>query len=174
MSQRLLPVAVLGLGVLVCGSPSSPEAAAPAGRALTTESSNAFWAHWGDGRAEMNGYRLVQPRYGAPRTGSAVYIFVTEDFSDSVRVKADPGRHPASDVYPVMKLNAVRHFQTGIYDYNDITPRIWQAPWSGLSIASFLHQRQHYPEMLRRLFASKAFKSVDEMRKLGLDDNKLQ
>src|SRR2546427_254465 len=88
---------------------------------LSSASSASFWAHWGDGRAEMNGYRLVQPRYGAPRTGSAVYIFVTEDFSDSVRVKADPGQHPASDIYPVMKLNAVRHFQTGIYDYKVMT-----------------------------------------------------
>jgi hypothetical protein len=80
-----------------------------------------FWAHWGDGKAEMGGYRLNQPRYGATRTGSAVLIFVTEDFSDSLRVKADPGKHPASDVYPVMKLNVVRHFQTGIYDYNVLT-----------------------------------------------------
>ena len=81
-----------------------------------------FWAHWGDGRAEMNGYRLTQPRYGVERTGgAAVLIFVTEDFSDSLRVKADPGKHPASDVYPVLKLNALRHFQTGIYDYNVMT-----------------------------------------------------
>jgi hypothetical protein len=80
-----------------------------------------FWAHWGDGKAEMGGYRLNQPRYGATRTGSAVLIFVTEDFSDSIRVKADPGKHPAPDVYPVMKLNVVRHFQTGIYDYNVLT-----------------------------------------------------
>jgi len=80
-----------------------------------------FWAHWGDGKAEMNGYRLVQPRYGSPRPGTAVLIYVTEDFSDTLRVKADPGRHPASDVYPVMKLNAVRDFQTGIYDYNVMT-----------------------------------------------------
>jgi hypothetical protein len=36
-------------------------------------------------------------------------------------VKADPGKHPASDVYPVLKLNAVRDFQTGIYDYNVLT-----------------------------------------------------
>ena len=48
-------------------------------------------------------------------------IFVTEDFSDSLRVKADPGKHPAADVYPVLKLNVVRHFQTGIYDYNVMT-----------------------------------------------------
>ena len=80
-----------------------------------------FWPHWSDGKAEMNGYRLVQPRYGAKRAGTAVLIYVTEDFSDSLRVKADPGKHPASDVYPVLKLNAVRDFQTGIYDYNVMT-----------------------------------------------------
>jgi hypothetical protein len=80
-----------------------------------------FWAHWGDGKAELNGYRLTQPRYGAPRTGTGVLIFVTEDFSDALRVKADPGKHPASDVYPVLKLNALAYFQTGIYDYNVMT-----------------------------------------------------
>src|SRR2546423_13573645 len=80
-----------------------------------------FWSHWGDGKAELDGYALVEPRYGHPRDGTAVLIFVTEDFSDSLRVKADPGRHPASDVYPVMKLNFVRDFQTGIYDYNVLT-----------------------------------------------------
>jgi len=80
-----------------------------------------FWKHWGDGRAELNGYHLTQPRYGAARTGTAVYVYVTEDFSDTLRVKADPGKHPAKDVYPVMKLNAVRAFQTGIYDYKVMT-----------------------------------------------------
>jgi hypothetical protein len=80
-----------------------------------------FWKHWGDGRAELDGYRLTQPRYGAPRAGTAVYVYVTEDFSDSLRVKADPGNHPKSDVYPVLKLNAIRDFQTGIYDYNVMT-----------------------------------------------------
>ena len=80
-----------------------------------------FWDHWGDGKAELNGYALKQPRYGAVRTGTSVLIFVTEDFSDTLRVKADPGKHPASDVYPVMKLNAVRDFPTGIYDYNVMT-----------------------------------------------------
>jgi hypothetical protein len=69
----------------------------------------------------MNGYRLTQPRYGHRRPGTAVLIYVTEDFSDSLRVKADPGKHPAADVYPVLKLNAVRDFQTGIYDYNVMT-----------------------------------------------------
>jgi len=84
-------------------------------------SADEFWKYWGDGKAELDGYALTQPRYGAPRDGKAVLIFVTEDFSDSLRVKADPGRHPASDVYPVLKLNFVRKFQTGIYDYSVLT-----------------------------------------------------
>jgi len=84
-------------------------------------SAQEFWSYWGDGKAELNGYRLTQPRYGTKRSGTAVLIFVTEDMSDSLRVKADPGKHPSSDVYPVMKLNAIRRFQTGIYDYNVMT-----------------------------------------------------
>lgn len=76
-----------------------------------------FWKTWGDGKAELDGYDLVEPRYGQPRHGTAVMIFVTEDFSDSLRVKADPGRHPPADVFPVLKLNFVRSFQTGVYDY---------------------------------------------------------
>lgn len=80
-----------------------------------------FWKHWGDGQAEMNGYRLVQPRYGATRAGQAVLIYVTEDFTETTRVKADPGKHPARDVFPVLKLNAVRQFRTGVYDYSLMT-----------------------------------------------------
>ena len=80
-----------------------------------------FWKHWGDGQAEVNGYRLTQPRYGEQRAGTAVLVYVTEDFSDRLRVKADPGRHPDDETYPVMKLNAVRDFRTGIYDYNVMT-----------------------------------------------------
>lgn len=77
-----------------------------------------FWEHWGDGRAELAGYELVQPRYGSPRRGSAVLITVTEDFTRASRVKSD-GRH--GDEFPVVKLNAVRDFSTGIYDYNLLT-----------------------------------------------------
>lgn len=115
--------------------------AAPGVPALSTELSNAFWSHWGDGRAEMNGYRLQQPRYGSARPGTAVLIYVTEDFSNSLRVKADPGKHPASDVYPVLKLNAVRDFQTGIYDYNVMTSVFARvAPGWPLAKASFSSQ----------------------------------
>jgi hypothetical protein len=112
--------AITGWAGFTAVSVSSSAGHAPVA-ALSADQSNAFWSHWGDGRAELSGYRLMQPRYGAARPGTAVLIFVTEDFSDSLRVKADPGQHPASDVYPVLKLNAVRDFQTGIYDYNVMT-----------------------------------------------------
>jgi hypothetical protein len=82
---------------------------------------DAFWKRWGDGKAEVAGYDLTFPRYGELRKGVAVTVFVTETFSNSKRVKADPGRHPKSDEFPVMKLNLVEDFSTGIYDYNLMT-----------------------------------------------------
>jgi hypothetical protein len=80
-----------------------------------------FWNHWGDGQAELATYDLTYPRYGELREGTAVTIFVTETFSDEARVKADPGVHAKSDEFPVMKLNLVQDFATGIYDYNMMT-----------------------------------------------------
>jgi len=82
---------------------------------------NRFWKLWGDGNAELAGYDLTYLRYGKLRQGTAVAIFVTEDFSDTLRVKADPGKHPKSDVYPVLKLNLMQDFPTGLYDYSLMT-----------------------------------------------------
>lgn len=93
-------------------------AAAPA---APLEFGAVFWSHWGDGRAELAGYDLTFPRYGEPRKGVGVAIFVTETFSNALRVKSDPGQHPKADEYPVMKLNLVRDFPTGLYDYNLMT-----------------------------------------------------
>ncbi len=77
-----------------------------------------FGEHWYDGYAELDGYRLVISRYGEQRTGTAVMVFVTEPFSLSKHVKVDDPRKNPDDVVTVMKLNLVRDFQTGIYDYN--------------------------------------------------------
>jgi hypothetical protein len=85
-----------------------------------------FWAHWGDGRAELNGYRTVQPRYGAPRHGTQVLIFVTEDMSERLRVKVEE-RSKHEDAFPVMKLNTIEDFRTGIYDYNVMTSTFCRA-----------------------------------------------
>lgn len=77
-----------------------------------------FDTRWHDGRAELDGYRLEISRYGEPRSGEAVMIFVTEPFSASKLVKLDDPARAPGDLMDVLKLNLVRDFQTGIYDYN--------------------------------------------------------
>jgi hypothetical protein len=77
-----------------------------------------FSEWWHDGRAELDGYQWTGSRYGELRSGYGVAIFVTEPMSASKLVKVnDASRHPG-DVVDVLKLNLVRDFQTGIYDYN--------------------------------------------------------
>lgn len=111
-SRVLLPL----LLVLTLGCRGSAQVVIPDADASRPAAD--FWSHWGDGRAELAGYRLTQPRYGAERSGEAVLITVTEDFTRAGRVKTDGGHH---DEFPVLKLNAVRDWQTGIYDYNVMT-----------------------------------------------------
>jgi hypothetical protein len=77
-----------------------------------------FSDHWHDGRAEINGYRLLLGRYGEQRSGYAVLIYVTEPFSRSRRVKVNDHTENPDDTIDVLKLNLVRDFQTGMYDYN--------------------------------------------------------
>ncbi|HTK31955.1 MAG TPA: hypothetical protein VL332_08340 [Candidatus Saccharimonadaceae bacterium] len=88
---------------------------------------DSFDAVWRDGRAEVSGYRLRVERYGHPRSGHAVLIYVTEPFSRRQLVKLDdPAVHP-DDALDVLKLNLVRKFQTGIYDYATMTSLFTEA-----------------------------------------------
>ncbi len=103
MRHILLPTLLLACGA----HGAEPE--------LRSQAPADFWAHWGDGKAELNRYALTQPRYGELREGSAVLVFVTEDTDRTSRVKTD---RPDADKFPVIKLNEVRDFPTGIYDYN--------------------------------------------------------
>lgn len=79
---------------------------------------NEFSARWHDGKAELDGYRLTVRRYGQERPGRAVMIFVTEPMSESRLVKVEGPLQDPGDVFDALKLNLVRDFQTGIYDYN--------------------------------------------------------
>ena len=87
-------------------------------RSEPTTSEVGFDARWHDGRAELDGYRYSIVRYGAKREGQAVMIFVTEPWSESKRVKVEDHLRNPADTFEVLKLNLVRDFQTGIYDYN--------------------------------------------------------
>lgn len=107
--------------VLITAGVFSMDRDAPLPQAGPDPFDSSFWKHWGDGKGELAAYDLVMPRYGELRKGVAVSIFVTEPFSSSARVKADQGKHSVSDEFQVMKLNLMRDFPTGVYDYNLMT-----------------------------------------------------
>jgi hypothetical protein len=125
--RRLL--LALAFALLAAGASVAARGARPSGPAAPPASifpgapvfGDEFWKRWGDGKGELSGYDLTFPRYGELRKGVAITVFVTETFSNALRVKADPGKHPKSDEFPVMKLNLVQDFSTGIYDYNLMT-----------------------------------------------------
>src|SRR6266851_2205386 len=111
----------LAIGVLALAAHRSVPASVPAALGSSPVFEEEFWKRWGDGKGEVSGYDLTFPRYGELREGAAVVVFVTETFSTWARVKSDPGKHPKSDEFPVLKLNLVQDFPTGIYDYNLMT-----------------------------------------------------
>lgn len=74
-----------------------------------------FKNYWFDGQAEITSYNLEQERYGEIREGTAVLIFVTEDFLPEVQVKADKF---SEENLNVLKLNKTKKFNTGIYPYS--------------------------------------------------------
>lgn len=80
-----------------------------------------FGDQWYQGKAEITSYDLNQARYGEIRSGHSVFIFVTEDFSNSKHVKLDRPNRVPEDAVKVLKLNATRNFVTGIYPYSMMT-----------------------------------------------------
>jgi hypothetical protein len=78
--------------------------------------SSAFWEHWGDGRAELSGYRVTVTHYGAPRDGELSLIYVTEPHDRRTWIKDDDAS--GSDRVEVLKLIRNLRFQTGIYPYS--------------------------------------------------------
>ncbi|NUO82006.1 hypothetical protein HUU05_18180 [candidate division KSB1 bacterium] len=80
-----------------------------------------FWSWWGDGKGELSSYKITVSRYGELREGYAVLVFVTEDISRTTRIKVESDEIPQADRVPVLKLNHVVKFTTGIYDYALIT-----------------------------------------------------
>ena len=110
---RIVTLFVFLVGVLLGPVCASAKPLVPA--------DDAFWQHWGDGRAEMSSYELTIRRYGQLRSGTAVAIFVTETFDGASRVKTERPTADNPRSFPVMKLNLVQDFPTGIYDYNLMT-----------------------------------------------------
>lgn len=87
----------------------------PDGAKETEPLASDFKSYWYDNKAEINHYRLTQARYGELRDSSvAILLFVTEDFLTDKQVKSDNAGKGTS----VLKMNSIRRFVTGIYDYS--------------------------------------------------------
>lgn len=124
--RRSLSFALLVLAA-GCDAPTSP-APPPSGEPTPVElpspedfaiSHPVFADYWHQGLAELTRYRLRQARYGETHDGEAVLIFVTEPFLPDEQLKHEHGEHP--EAIQVLKLNAWRHFYTGIYPYTVLT-----------------------------------------------------
>ncbi|WP_074406700.1 MULTISPECIES: septum formation inhibitor Maf [Aquimarina] len=124
MKKSILLFALLGVLVFIaCSNIKADEVS----KASTTEEvikekvppaktlSEDFKKYWYAGEAEISSYQLEQARYGEIRKGTAVLIYVTEDFLPKKQVKAD--RQNTNNI-PVLKLNATKKFNTGIYPYS--------------------------------------------------------
>ena len=77
-----------------------------------------FRDYWYNHGAEISRFTLQQMRYGEIHEGDAVLVFVTEEINPAIQVKAD---YSGPQNIPILKLNAVRKFFTGIYPYSIMT-----------------------------------------------------
>ena len=125
-----------------------------------------FKEYWYAGSGELSRYHLKQARYGEVHEGDAVLIFVTEDFLRDRQVKRDFGNDPADSV---LKLNARRDFNTGLYNYSLMTSVFtkvdFEKPqtskitfsgqdWCGQVFAQMNHQENQYFTRLFSYFQS--------------------
>lgn len=124
--KKIAQVSVIAvLLVAACSRARDPRpprvvTAAPAAPAPARAGTSAQWnAYWYAGKAELTRYELEQARYGEIHRGDAVLIFVTEPFLPDKQVKSDRGAVPGS--VNVLKLNLMKHFNTGLYPYSLMT-----------------------------------------------------
>ncbi|MCC6281009.1 MAG: septum formation inhibitor Maf [Saprospiraceae bacterium] len=126
MNNRLRSIALFTLVItcISCGPQSEKQTvqATPAAQVSklykAMPASPEFNAYWYQGKAELCTYDVTQDRYGEIREAEQVNVFVTEDFSKQKHVKLDDPANAGTDRLPVLKLNSIRRFQTGIYDYS--------------------------------------------------------
>lgn len=109
----LIPVACMGIYWFADAEKQVRERKAHTPEAF--EPSAEFKAYWHGGEAELTSYKLEQARYGEMHAGTAMLMFVAEDFSTEALTKADGTNGPAM---PVLKVNFEKKFVTGIYPYS--------------------------------------------------------
>ncbi|GAB4443718.1 MAG: hypothetical protein OHK0011_25950 [Turneriella sp.] len=98
--------------LLLVHSCAGPKAAS--GRLV--EPGQQFQSYWNAGKAELTRYELKQARYGQVYPGEMIVISVTEPFRTDRQVKAESAEG-ARHAVNVLKVQQMRRFATGIYDY---------------------------------------------------------
>ena len=101
---------LVGLSASIAHADKSPQ--------FGTYTQDQFHDYWYNHGAEMSRFSLKQMRYGEIHKGDAVLVFVTEKMNLATQIKAD---HSGAQDIPIIKLNAVRKFFTGIYPYSILT-----------------------------------------------------
>jgi len=145
---------MISLGLLSCQGITQNKNVKP-----STDYSQKFSDYWFQGKAELSSYELSQASYGEMRKGEAVLIFVTEDFSESKQVKLDDPSKNSDDAVKVLKMNATRKFNTGIYPYSMME-----------SVFTPLDQN-NYPNSLKTTISSQEW-CGHTFSQLNLDGNK--
>lgn len=129
---------------------------------------------WYEGKAEITSYTLSQNRYQDVHPGQAVLIFVTEDFLTDKQVKND--NYTNSNSTPILKMNRVLDFPTGIYDYHIMTSvftpvKTQEYPhtlkvtnstteWCGQVFTQLNYEKGHYRSQLFSYFESEGDREV--------------
>lgn len=121
MNLKLSIVFVLLILHSACQNNSNKQVAPASLVNVTVSNTDNFNDYWYKGLAEISSYNLQQSRYGEMRQGDAVLVFVTEPFSANKQVKLDYPDRAGNDNISVLKVNMIRKFNTGIYDYSMMT-----------------------------------------------------
>lgn len=108
---------IFSLLLFFCSNPKTKEEITSKTLKSTLENSK-FNNYWYAGTAEITSYNLSQVRYGEVHKGTAVNVYVTEDFLPKKQVKAD---YQNKKNVPILKLNSTKKFTTGIYPYSIMT-----------------------------------------------------
>ena len=78
---------------------------------------SSFNNYWYADKAEIRTYNLIQARYGELHKGTATVIFVAQPFLKNKGVKPSSYEN-TKDHIPVLKMNLLKKFGTGIYPYS--------------------------------------------------------
>lgn len=111
MTKYLIPILLLATQLASCQSNNTASSTLNNDAELLTKD------YWFDGKAEINTYQLKQNRYNTLHDGTAMLIFVTEDFLPDEQVKNDTYQNKNST--SILKKIEQRKFNTGIYDYTE-------------------------------------------------------